>query len=567
MNESERNNKKMIILVYSINSNIKNINTNIIESNDIICPTCKEICKYEIKEHRIKLYECKYGHMKDNIKFDEFNNTQNIDISKIKCDKCKNKSKSNTFKNEFYLCIGCKMNLCPLCKSVHEKTHSIINYDNKFYICNKHNETFVKYCEECKIDLCFSCINEHIGHKIISYEDILIDTKILRNSLNSLKKRISKFKDNLEEIIKKFKKLIENMELYYNINEKIIKKYEMNKNRNYNLLISLKNIKESIDEEAKYIINEYIFGNDLNAMLYLYNEFNDENVEIEFKYEFDSNKIFEKNKNGKNKKSLRIFGNQFINDNKYKCKIIYNKKEYELNEYFEDIDEEYNFKNPIKFKLKGVNNISDMSWMFDDCNSIASINLSKWNTSNVFDMRGMFNNCNSLLSLPDISKWNTSNVHCMSDMFEKCNSLLSLPNISKWNTSNVDSMSDMFKKCNSLLSLPDISKWNTSNVTSMSDMFENCNSLLSLPDISKWNTSNVTDMSGMFIGCKSLSSFPNISKWNTSNVTDMSGMFGRCESLFSLPDISKWNTSNVIDMSDMFIGCNKSLNIPSKFKK
>ena len=46
MNESERNNKKMIILVYSINTNINNEKTNIIESNDIICPICKEICKF-----------------------------------------------------------------------------------------------------------------------------------------------------------------------------------------------------------------------------------------------------------------------------------------------------------------------------------------------------------------------------------------------------------------------------------------------------------------------------------------------------------------------------------------
>ena len=53
-----------------------------------------------------------------------------------------------------FLCLKCNMNLCPLCKSLHDKTHSIINYDNKNYICNKHNEKFVKYCEECKIDLC-----------------------------------------------------------------------------------------------------------------------------------------------------------------------------------------------------------------------------------------------------------------------------------------------------------------------------------------------------------------------------------------------------------------------------
>ena len=57
------------------------------------------------------------------------------------------------------------MNLCPLCKSIHDKKHNIINYDNKNYTCNKHNETFIKYCEDCKIDLCLSCVNDNKNHK------------------------------------------------------------------------------------------------------------------------------------------------------------------------------------------------------------------------------------------------------------------------------------------------------------------------------------------------------------------------------------------------------------------
>ena len=83
MNNTEKLNKRKIILVLSINSTINNINTNMIKSKDIICPTCKEICIYEIKEHKIKLYGCKNGHIIDNIKLDDFNNKQNIDISQI----------------------------------------------------------------------------------------------------------------------------------------------------------------------------------------------------------------------------------------------------------------------------------------------------------------------------------------------------------------------------------------------------------------------------------------------------------------------------------------------------
>ena len=81
MNNTEKKSKRKMILVLSINSTINNINTNMIKSKDIICPTCKEPCIYEIKEHKIKLYECKNGHEIDNIKLDDFNNKQNIDIT------------------------------------------------------------------------------------------------------------------------------------------------------------------------------------------------------------------------------------------------------------------------------------------------------------------------------------------------------------------------------------------------------------------------------------------------------------------------------------------------------
>ena len=140
MSDPEKRNKKINILVFSINKTINNENTNIKISKDIICPNCKEICKYEIKDYKIKLYDCKNGHIIENIKFNEFESQQNLDISEIKCDKCKNINKSNTFNNEFYICYECKMNLCPLCKSIHDKNHPIINYDNKNYICNKHND-------------------------------------------------------------------------------------------------------------------------------------------------------------------------------------------------------------------------------------------------------------------------------------------------------------------------------------------------------------------------------------------------------------------------------------------
>ena len=56
MNNSEKINKKKIILVLSINSTINNDNTNMIQSKDVICPKCKEICKYNIKNSLLKVF-------------------------------------------------------------------------------------------------------------------------------------------------------------------------------------------------------------------------------------------------------------------------------------------------------------------------------------------------------------------------------------------------------------------------------------------------------------------------------------------------------------------------------
>jgi len=292
--------------------------------------------------------------------------------------------------------------------------------------------------------------------------------------------------------------------------------------------------------------------------------------------------------NSENKDDVHIFGKKFVENNKDKCKIVFKNKEYELKENFHLKDYTNDKLNKLQIKLINIKNITNMSYMFSDCQLLSSLpdisiwktnnitdmsymfyycgalsslpDISKWNTNNVTDMSNMFNNCTSLLSLPDISKWNTSKVTNMSYMFNDC-TLLSLPDISMWNTNNVTDMSNMFNNCASLLSLPDISKWNTNNVTDMSYMFNEC-TLLSLPDISNWNTNNATNMSYMFNNCTKLSSLPDISNWNTNNVTNVSNIFNNCSTLSSLPDISNWETNSVTDMSNLFSNCTSLLSIP-----
>jgi len=286
-------------------------------------------------------------------------------------------------------------------------------------------------------------------------------------------------------------------------------------------------------------------------------EENKNNINIEYKDEINITY------NIKNENDVHIFGKKFVENNKDKCKIVFENKEYELNEYFKIKNYTSNKLKKLQIQLKYLNNVTNMHCIFQNCTSLSSLSdISKWNINNVTNMKEMFSSCTSLSSLPDISKWNTNNVTDMSYMFSGCSLLSSLPDISKWNTKNVTNMSSIFNGCTSLSSLPDISKWNTNNITNMSYMFYECKSLSSLPDISKWNTKNVTNMRYMFSCCISLLSLPDISKWNTNKITNISYIFNICTSLSSLPDISKWNTNNIINMSYIFRGCTSLLSLP-----
>ena len=124
------------ILVDDINKkNNEKINEKINEkeNKDIICPYCGENCIIEIKDYKINLNKCDNMHNIDNILLDEFNNTQVID--EIKCNNC-NKNKLEIFNNKIYKCCNCNINLCPICKSNHNKEHKIIDYQLINYIKN-----------------------------------------------------------------------------------------------------------------------------------------------------------------------------------------------------------------------------------------------------------------------------------------------------------------------------------------------------------------------------------------------------------------------------------------------
>ena len=303
-NENDNKRKKMNILVYIKEENINN-KENIIKSKDVICPECKENILINIKDYRVNLYECKNNHTKNNISLEEYENTQKIDISKIKCDKCKDKNLGNIFNNEFYICNTCNIKLCPLCKSQHNNNnHNIINYKNKNYICNKHNSNYIKYCKECEENMCILCEKEHKNHNIIYLEYIILEKHEILKQKVDLLNIIDELRNNIEEIKNKFTEVLNTIEIYYKINEDIINNYE-NKKINYYILKNINEIKENNKKIIKDLNNINNENDEIKTFNYIMNIYDNINYEYKTKkYENGDEYIGEFKNNKRNGKGI-----------------------------------------------------------------------------------------------------------------------------------------------------------------------------------------------------------------------------------------------------------------------
>ena len=87
--------------------------------------------------------------------------------------------------------------------------------------------------------------------------------------------------------------------------------------------------------------------------------------------------------------------------------------------------------------------------MFQKCYELEYIDLSSFDTSNVTNMSWMFNQCNKLKEIKGINKFNTNKVSDMNTMFQACYELEYL-DLSNFDTINVNNMSWMFNQCNNL---------------------------------------------------------------------------------------------------------------------
>ena len=526
MEQQKKNAKKSFIKVNEINDKCHEH----LKNNEKYCFQCKK--------HFCNDKNCICTH-KDDIK--EIKKGKNCDIERIK-DK-----KGELTKNKELL--ECLIKLLDTLIDTYEKHPH--NYFNTINIKNVSRNIYQLNAQK----------KENIMEKLNTLEKKILEffNQKLKITLNGKEKIINlnnKGIGNIElELLTRVK--FENLEELYLNNNNIEKIDSLKDLYSPNLKkLDLSNNKiHDITPLKENVLKKQLFPNIMEIKLennnLLIKDIEDIKKLLNMNYTKECELEYELNKN---KNEIRIFGKDFVYNNKEKCKIIIDEKEKEISEFYKY---EKKGKNTITIKLKLNENIEDITGIFTDCENLISVkSIFSINSLDINDLSDLFSGCSSLKSLPNsLSEWNTFNIKNMSGIFYGCKSLENLPDISKWDTSNVTNMMSMFNGCSSLIDLPDISKWNISKTENISCMFNNCSSLRQIPNISNWKTENVTNMGDLFCGCSKIKDLKCLTNWKTTNVTIMKNMFKGCTSLITRPDIKQWDMKKVTNKNDMFKKC------------
>ena len=236
-NSFDKERKKIIILVIN---NIEKPNKLLIRSKNIICPKCKGDIKLKINNYKLNLYGCQNKHKFNNISLNEFEETQIINLSEIKCSICR-ENQSNLYNDKIYKCNECNKYLCSICGLKHDKNHIILDYDKIYYICNKHKEHFTNYCKECNKNLCSLCEKDHNNHEMILLRNMIFDKKDLLNKSIEIKESIDIFNENINKIMEILNTVKNNVNEFYKLVKYMVNNYN-EKERNYEILNNIKEI-------------------------------------------------------------------------------------------------------------------------------------------------------------------------------------------------------------------------------------------------------------------------------------------------------------------------------------
>jgi len=237
-------------------------------------------------------------------------------------------------------------------------------------------------------------------------------------------------------------------------------------------------------------------------------------------------------------------------------------------------------------EIKGIEtwstkNIINMSYLFNDCSNISTINLDNFDTSKVTNMSNMFNNCSKITAL-NLDNFDTGNVQYMDVMFSNCLSLKKLI-LDNWTFKDGVSVGGILNNvplielsakgwtlnretrlgcassngtislCSNELDFVDVSNWNLNDRKSVTELFIHLPAKR-LKGLNTWNTINIQSMGYMFVDMNNIEEL-DLSSFDTSNVVEMGSMFFSCDSLKKIYVSDKFTTENLSNNSDgMFAG-------------
>ena len=265
-----------------------------------------------------------------------------------------------------------------------------------------------------------------------------------------------------------------------------------------------------------------------------------------------------------------------------------------------------------------VNQMTDMSSMFEGCSKLENLDLTSFNTENVKYMSDMFKNCSSLKTIYVGDGWSTVNVTASNYMFLGCISLVGGAG-TKYDANHIDatyacadggtsnpgyltlvkedpyaeyeayaifndgtlnfyydneagSHEGTFYKVNTGVEKPgwltDGTCYDITTVefdpsfanytpTTMIYWFNNMESLTEIKGMKEYlNTASVESMYDTFNGCRSMEVL-DLSNFKTSRVSSMYRMFANCTSLTTILVGDGWQLRSNLYSTDMFLNCRK----------
>ena len=108
----------------------------------------------------------------------------------------------------------------------------------------------------------------------------------------------------------------------------------------------------------------------------------------------------------------------------------------------------YSTFSAMPFTLICDSGVTDISYLFNFCTKLTTLDVSNFDTSKVTKMAYTFSYCTNLTTL-DLSNFNTINVTNLDNTFSNCFSLTTL-DLSNFNTINVVEMYQVFNYCDNL---------------------------------------------------------------------------------------------------------------------